>query len=140
MTEPRYIHLWDNPRVRLEGKMSILRELLPDINSLVINLGGVLIARGRLGLVADIVSEYERLVDAHYGIEHAEVTASIPLDEVTQEKLAQGLSQALDKKVSIKVKIDPGIIGGMVVKVGDRVVDGSVKSRLESLRRSLVTM
>lgn len=132
-------HFWDNPRVRLDNKMTALKSLLVDVNPLVFSLAGLLMARGRLGIADDIVNEFERLVDAHYGIEHAEVATAIPLDEASQQRLSQELGQALGKKVTVIAKVDPVLIGGMIVKIGDKVIDGSLKARLENLRRGLVT-
>ena len=131
-------HFWDNPRVRLDNKLSVLKNLLTGVNPLVLNLAGLLMARGRLGIAGDIVVEYERLVDAHYGIEHAEVVTAVPLDEANQQRLSLELGQALGKKVTVKAKVDPVLIGGMVVKIGDRVIDGSLKARLENLHRGLL--
>lgn len=131
-------HFWDNPRVRLDKKMAILKSLLEGVNPLALNLAGLLMARGRLGIANDMVNEYERLVDAHYGIAHAEVATAIPLDENSQQRLSQELGQALGKKVTVKAKVDPVLIGGMIVRIGDKVIDGSLKARLENLHRGLV--
>jgi len=131
-------HFWDNPRVRLDNKLSVLKNLFTGVNPLVLNLAGLLMARGRLGIAGDIVVEYERLVDAHNGIEHAEVVTAVPLDEANLQRLSLELGQALGKKITVKAKVDPVLIGGMVVKIGDRVIDGSLKARLENLHRGLL--
>lgn len=138
LADERLRNFWNNPRVRLDNKMSLLKDMLEGVNPLVLSLAGLLISRGRLGVVEDMVSEYERLVDAHYGIEHAEVVTAIPLDEASQQRLSQEFSQALGKKVTVKAKVEPSLLGGMIARIGDRVIDGSVRNRLDSLRRSLV--
>ena len=84
-----------------------------------------------------IVSEYEHLADAHEGLAHAEVTTAIPLDEEEWDRLSQRLSQLVGARITLSAKIDPEIIGGFVAQIGDRVIDGSTKSKLNSLRRSL---
>ncbi|MBI4287268.1 MAG: ATP synthase F1 subunit delta [Chloroflexi bacterium] len=132
-------HFWDNPRVRLDKKIVALKSVLEGVSPLVLNLAGLLMARGRLGIVNDLVDEYGRMVDAHHGILHADVTTAVALDEASQQKLVQGLGEALGKKVTVKASVDPAILGGMIARVGDRVIDGSIKTRLENLRRGLVS-
>jgi F-type H+-transporting ATPase subunit delta len=67
----------------------------------------------------------------------AEVRSSIPLDEGQQQRLAEALGRATGKSVSVKVIVDPSILGGIVAQVGDTVIDGSVRSRLNQLREAL---
>ena len=67
----------------------------------------------------------------------AEVRTAIPLDDERREKLAQALSKATGKKVSVKVVVDPSVLGGVVAQVGDTVIDGSVRRRLEQLKEVL---
>ena len=137
LTDEEGQHFWDNPRVRLDNKLSVLKGLLEGANPLVLNLGGLLMGRGRLGIVSDLVDEYERLVDAHYGILHADVTTAVPLDEASQQKLSLDLGEALERKVTVKSRVDAAIVGGLIARIGDRGIDGSVKTRLENLRSSL---
>lgn len=137
LTDEELVHFWDSPRVRLDNKLSVLKQALQGVSPLVLNLAGLIMAKGRLGIVTDLVDEYDRLVDAYNGIEHAEITTAVPLDDTTQERLSRELGEALDKKVTIKPRVEPAIIGGMIARIGDRVIDGSVKTRLENLRRDL---
>lgn len=137
LTDEELVHFWDNPRIRLDDKLSVLKQALQGISPLVLNLAGLIMARGRLGIVSDLVAEYDSLVDAYNGIEHAEITTAVPLDDATQQRLSRELGEALDKKVTVKPSVEPAIIGGMIVRIGDRVIDGSVRTRLESLRRGL---
>jgi F-type H+-transporting ATPase subunit delta len=67
----------------------------------------------------------------------AEVRSAIPLDDDQKEQLAQALGKATGKKVEVKVVVDPSVIGGVVSKVGDTVIDGSIKRRLEQVRQSV---
>jgi len=67
----------------------------------------------------------------------AEVRTAFPLDATQQARLAEALSTATNRKVTVKVVIDPTVLGGIVARVGDTVIDGSVRSRLEQLRESL---
>jgi len=67
----------------------------------------------------------------------AEVRTAFPLDASQQSRLAEALGKATNRKVTVKVIIDPTVLGGIVARVGDTVIDGSVRSRLEQLREVL---
>lgn len=67
----------------------------------------------------------------------AEITSAIPLNEQQMDRLAQALSTRTGKKVSVKVSVDPSILGGIIATVGDTVIDGSIRRRLEQLRETL---
>lgn len=138
LADRELLALLESPKLRFEEKTRVLGEVLTGVNPLALNLAYLLVSRGRLGIVADLVAEYERFADAHQGLEHAEVTAAIPLDEQDRERLAQRLSSLAGLKVVVSTRVDPAIIGGMVARIGDRLIDGSTRSRLDSLKRSLV--
>lgn len=138
MAEPKLITMLETPRLRLGDKMRLLDEVLGSINPLAINLAYLLVARGRLGIAGDVASEYERLVNDHRGIQHAEVTTAIPLDEEDRKRLKDRLEAVTDREIVLSAEIDPEIIGGIVARLGDRLIDGSTRSKLKALRRSLV--
>lgn len=97
-----------------------------------------LVTNRRQMLIPDVATEYHTLLDAAEGRVHARVTVSRPYDAAATESLAKALSQALEKTVVPHVTVDERIIGGVVVRVGDRVMDGSVKRKLGKLRTALV--
>jgi F-type H+-transporting ATPase subunit delta len=84
------------------------------------------------------VSEYERMADSHLGLEHAKVITAVPLDEEDQKKLSERLAAITGKKIVLTAEVDPAIIGGFVARVGDELIDGSTRAKLEALRRQLV--
>jgi F-type H+-transporting ATPase subunit delta len=92
------------------------------------------------GRAHDLVAIIDRFVEravAEQQREVAEVRSSIPLDGELKQRLAQALSSALGKQVEVKVIVDPSVMGGLVAKVGDTVIDGSVRHRLDQLRETL---
>ncbi len=92
------------------------------------------------GRARDLVSVIDRVVEraaSEHQKEVAEVRSAIPLDEDQQARLARALSSSLGKKVEVKVVVDPGVMGGLVARVGDTVIDGSVRHRLDQLREVL---
>ena len=88
-------------------------------------------------MIGDIVDEYQRLLDSHRGIERAEVTAAVPLDDEDRQRLAEQLSAVTGKKVTVKAEVDPGLVGGFTARIGGKLLDGSTRSKLIALKREL---
>ncbi len=129
--------LFENPRLHFDDKARLLSERLGDINPLALNLVYLLVARGRLSMVGEIAEEYQRLLDAYRGIERAEVITAIPLDDEDRLRLEERLGAVVGKKVVIKPEVDSGLIGGIVARIGGKLLDGSTRSRLEALKREM---
>jgi F-type H+-transporting ATPase subunit delta len=85
-----------------------------------------------------MVLEYGRLVDEHRGIAHAEVATAVPLEPEEKDKLVRRLGDLVGREIVLTTRVDPAIIGGLVARVGDKLIDGSTKSRLLALRESLI--
>lgn len=136
--DPLLFAFLESPRIHFDEKVRILRQRLEGLNPLVMNLALLLVSRGRLGLVADMVLEYERLVDEHRGIAHAEVATAVPLEPGEKAKLVRRLGVLVDREIVLTTRVNPAIIGGLVARVGDKLIDGSTKSRLLALRESLM--
>ena len=128
----------ESPKIRFDDKKKILEERLKSLSPLALNAAYLLVAKRRLGIVAELVSEYERLVDEHRGVAHARVTTAIPLDEGDTADVTRRLADTVSKEIVLATQTDPSIIGGLKVRIGDKLIDGSTKSRLEALRKSLV--
>lgn len=101
------------------------------------NLARLLIEAGRIEDAAAIEEEYQGLVDETEGRVRATVTTAIELSAHDRDRVAEELSKRLQKEVKLKVVVDPRVIGGLKLQYGDRVVDATVASRLEQLRRRL---
>ena len=125
-------------RIPLERKLRVMRELFPGRDQAVMNLIGLLLRRNAIDLLPDIQTSYRELLDEKLGRVYANVSSAVPLTADQQDRLRQTLSGALNKDVILDVRQDPEIIGGLVVRVGDQIIDGSVRSRLEALRRRLL--
>jgi F-type H+-transporting ATPase subunit delta len=132
--------LLENPAVSFNEKAKVLSERLGDINPLALKLVSLLVAKGKLGMIGDIAEDYQRLVDNYRGVEGteiAEVTTAIPLDDEDQLKLAQRLTSLVGKPVVLKVKVDSDLIGGIIIRIGDKLIDGSIRRKLAALKRGL---
>ena len=131
------VALLQSPGLHFDAKAKLLSQQLSDINPLALILVYLLVTRGRLSIIGDIVEEYQRLLDSYRGIEQAEVTTAVSLDEETRLNLEQHLGAVVGKKVIVKPKVDAGIVGGIIARVGDKLLDGSTRSKLLALKREL---
>lgn len=135
--DEKLMELLENPKLPFEFKQGILKKQLKGINPLALNLVGFLMVRGGLKSVGDISREYDNLLDAHRGVSHAAVLTAIALDSGTKKGMATRIEKILGGEVVIDAQVDPAMIGGVRAKVGDMLIDGSISSRLKSLRNSL---
>lgn len=127
----------ESPKVHFDDKAKLLSEQIDGISSLALNLAYLLVARGQFAIIGDIADDYQRLLDNYRGIEPAEVITAIPLGEETKLKLAEQLGAVVGKQVALKTEVDSGLIGGLIVRIGGKLLDGSTRSQLEALRREL---
>jgi F-type H+-transporting ATPase subunit delta len=97
------------------------------------------VKRGRQGLFRHVATEFMTLLDIRMNRVRAGVTLAHEPDEAMRRSIAEGLRQALKKDVIPAYRVDPEILGGVVVRVGDRVFDGSVRRRVTKLRRQLLS-
>lgn len=132
-----FVALLESPKFHFNEKAKLLSERLEGINPRALNLVYLLLVKGRLGMLADIADEYRRLLDSYRGIEQAEVITAIPLDEKDKLKLAEHLGAMVGKKVVLKTEVDSSLIGGVVARIGGKLLDGSTHSKLLALKREL---
>jgi len=98
----------------------------------------VIVQRGRQGILGDIAEEYEGLVDLHLNRVHALVSTARPVDAALQAAIARRLGEVFGKTVRAHFRTDPALVGGVVVRSGDRVFDGSLRRRLTVLRQRML--
>jgi F-type H+-transporting ATPase subunit delta len=101
------------------------------------NLVHLLIDRRRVRQLPGILNHYDVLADRESGTVRAQVTTAIEPDEQLQRAIARALSQRFGKDVQTEVRQDPAILGGLVIRVGDRVIDDSVRTHLQQLQAQL---
>lgn len=131
--------LFENPKLRFEDKAKLLATALGDVNPLALNLAYLLVAKGKWDIAAGLADGYERLLDSYRGIERADVTTAISLDDEDRQKLEARLGTIFDKKVIVTSEVDASLLGGVIVRMGGKLLDGSVRSRLEALKKEIVT-
>jgi F-type H+-transporting ATPase subunit delta len=104
------------------------------IGGLAANFIRLVASKRRLFAVEGMISAYAALADARAGVVKAEVTVAEPLSEKNRQAVSEALNAVTGKKVAFREKVDPAIIGGLVVKMGSRMVDSSVRTKLNSLK------
>ncbi len=129
--------LVENPKVPPELKEKLAREILGKINPMALNLVYLLIAKGKLKDAGQLADEYERLLNDHQGIKTADVTTAIALDNTEREKLGRHLEELIGKKVRINAQVNPDILGGFIARIDDSLIDGSIRNKLKTLKKSL---
>ncbi len=130
--------LLQSPRFPSDAKEDLLRKQLGEIHPFVSNLAVLLVNKGIFRLSSAIFQQYNDLLDAYRGIERAKVTAAVPLSDEDKETISSRLGKVVDRKVAIDTQVDASLIGGFIARIGDMLIDGSIRQRLESLKKSLV--
>ena len=129
-----------NPQVERKAKKELVTkmyegELSPSIYHFLL----LLVDKRRFALLGVIAEQYREMANAARGIVIADVTTAQPATKAQQEKIAQKLQQVTGKKVELRLHENPALLGGVVVKIGDRRIDGSVAGRLQALQKELLT-
>ncbi|MDP9453143.1 MAG: ATP synthase F1 subunit delta [Actinomycetota bacterium] len=124
--------------VPAERRRGVVDELLGDRASPVTsNLVGLVVGAGRARDLPAIIDALVHRAAAAHDREVAEVRAAVPLDDDQRERLARALGQATGKDVEVKVIVDPSVLGGIVAQVGDTVIDGTIRTKLNQLRETI---
>jgi F-type H+-transporting ATPase subunit delta len=108
-----------------------------EVKGVVANFFQVVAANRRLFAAPEIISAFRRLLAAHRGEVTAEVTSAEPLSETHVAALKEALKQSLGKDVALDARVDPALIGGLIVKVGSRMIDSSLRTKLSSLKLAM---
>jgi len=140
LADERVDRLVGNPALPQEERERVLREALAwPADEPAFNLVRLLVRRGRTRLAPAIAREYRRLVQRSSGIVPARVTSATALSEAEEAAIRDRLEAMTGGHIDLAVELDPSLIGGVAVRIGDRMIDASVRGRLERLRERLVT-
>ena len=129
-----------NPAVALETRLEMAESIFGRVvGKPVLNLIGLMLRRGRIDQLPRVAAEFRRLDNARQGITLATATSAAPLSPEDVRALTARMEQFTGGRVELDLQVDPSLLGGLVVRVGDRLIDGSVRGRLERLRNQLVS-
>jgi F-type H+-transporting ATPase subunit delta len=129
-----------NPAIPTAIREAAVRDgIAKNVSPPVLNLILFMVRRGRIEDLPRVAAEFGRLDDARKEIVHATATSATALEPTEIKALTARLEQMTGGTVVLAVEVDPSLLGGLVVRVGDRLIDGSVRGRLERLRTQLVS-
>ena len=137
--DPRFRMFLDTPRIDDADKKAVVKNAFGDgLPKHVVNFVLVTIDKRRQRLLRSISQQYHELLDIHMGREHVQVTVARPVNDATRQVITERLSAVLGKTAIPHIRVEPGIIGGLIVRTGDTIHDGSVRRRLDGMRRQLL--
>jgi F-type H+-transporting ATPase subunit delta len=129
-----------NPAAPIESRLEMAKSIFGTVVSQpVLNLIGLMIRRGRIHRLPTVAAEFRRLDNIRQGITLATATSAAELNPDEIRAITARLEQLTGGRVELDTQVDPSLLGGLVVRVGDRLIDGSVRGRLERLRNQLVS-
>jgi F-type H+-transporting ATPase subunit delta len=128
-----------NPQLDPRAKAAALEAVLGDADELIRNFMRLLAEKGRAAQIEEIREEFERLAAAEERRLEVELTTAVELDRAEERKILRQIERATGRKVDATQKVDPDLIGGVVLQAGSLRVDASVRGRLERLRQELTT-
>ncbi len=138
--EERLARVLGNPAMPMTGRAELVRTAIrASVSSPVLNLVMLLLGRGRIDLLAGVAREFARLDDLRLGVVHAVATSAAPLEPEALRAMTERLEILTGGTVQLTTTVDPSLLGGVVVRLGDRLIDGSVRGRLERLRNQLAS-
>jgi F-type H+-transporting ATPase subunit delta len=126
-----------NPAMPLDQRLDAAGRVFADLSQPVRNLVLLLVRRGRIEQLPRVAAEFARLDDERNGLTHATATSAVPLGDEEVRAVVARLEQLTGARIELDTNVDPAILGGIVVRIGDRLIDGSVRGRLERLRATL---
>jgi F-type H+-transporting ATPase subunit delta len=135
--DDRLMDVLANPAIPLEQRLEAAGGVFGKLSQPVRNTIFLLIRRGRIEQLPRVVDEFVRLDEIRQGITHATATSALPLTDLEVKALTARLEQMTGGRIALTTDVDESLLGGLIVRVGDRLIDGSVRGRLERLRTQL---
>jgi F-type H+-transporting ATPase subunit delta len=123
--------------VPAERKVAAIEAVLTEVHPMVRNLVSLLVSRDGVDAMADVQAGYSRLLYEHLGRQRVEVTAAVPLDDAELERITRFAAALTGKEVVVTTQVDENILGGLIIQIGDQLLDGSTSSTLQRMRQSV---
>ena len=126
-----------NPRLSRQERTKVALDLINGVAEPARNLGRLMVERGRVALFPQVLEHYGRLAERASGVIRAEVISAVEPDDRLKDEIARTLAERLGSTVETEIHPDPSIIGGLVIRIGDRVIDDSVRTHLQQLQAAI---
>lgn len=129
----------NNPVASIADKKSIIDKVFStEVDLLIVNFLKVLVEKSRFFIFNDVLEAYNKAVDSVNNISRVNVTSAVQISDESKDRLKQKLEEKLKKNVVFDLDIDPDIIAGLIIKIGDNVLDMSLKHKLEDLSKTII--
>ena len=126
-----------NPRLDIAARVTLALDLIDGLDGSTRNLVRLLIEHGRIRALPDVLDQYRRLADEASGVLRADVFSAVALTGKQQAAVTSALRERLGADVQVTFREDPAVVGGLVIRAGDRVIDTSIRTQLQQLQASL---
>ena len=137
--DSQLIEVLGNPSTPLDQRLEAAQGVFGGFSQPVRNLLLLLVRRGRIEQLPRVAAEFARRDDERNGLTHATATSAAPLGQEEVRAIETRLEAMTGGRVTLELAVDPSLLGGVVVRIGDRLIDGSVRGRLERLRNQLAS-
>jgi F-type H+-transporting ATPase subunit delta len=137
-TDPGYLKFLVSPQVLTEHKVQFLHTVFGSrLEPMTMHFLELLVHKGRIGILPEIVEVFQKLVEEHQEVLRARVFTAVPLSAEAERRLKTGLDRLTGKDVLLEKRVDPTVLGGVVVHLGPRILDGSLQNGLRILSETL---
>jgi F-type H+-transporting ATPase subunit delta len=137
MQNAEFVAVIENPVIPFDLKSKLLKELLGKIDPFALNLGYLLIIKNKFKNAGQIAEQFDHLLNSYRGIMNAEITTAIAIDNSDKKRVTEQLEKVLSSKVATDFNVDPSILGGIIARVDGTLIDGSIRSKLEILKKNM---
>ncbi len=139
VSNPEVVDALTNPLYPLDIREKVMAGMIGsmEVDTVMGNFLNLLVQKKRAGILPEIAEEYKVMVDEEKNISHGSVISAIELSDELKQNVQTTLEKLTGKKVELTTSVDPSIIGGIIAKVGDLVLDGSIKTQLAGLKDSI---
>ena len=139
VSNEQFLIFLNQPRISTSRKIEVVREALRGaVGPKALNLIAILATRNLAGILPDVTDQYQMLLDGYHGIERAEVISAIKLSTDEENRVVELLSKMTGSEIQLTTRVDNKILGGMIIRINDRVIDGSTGAKLRAMRQGLV--
>jgi F-type H+-transporting ATPase subunit delta len=123
--------------VSIGDKIKAVDAVLGEAEPLIRNMVNLLVSKGLVDVMTDLRAAYVALLDEHRGRQRVQVTSAVPLEQEELDRITEFVSNLVRREVVVSTDVDDSILGGVVIQIGDQLLDGSTRSRLDALRNRM---
>ena len=135
--DPQFGALLKHADVPAAEKLRATEAVLAGVSPLIRNTVNLLVSKGMVNAIPDVHLGYIELLDQHLGHQRVEVTSAVQLEDAEVDRITRFVAELVQREVVITTRVDESILGGVVIQIGDRLLDGSTQARLNHLRDQL---